>query len=312
MKCTAFASRFTTTWWSRSGSAAIGGRSVGDVDLETELAALGERAHLVDAPAPMTSRRSVGRSSSCSRPARSRPSSTIWPASARSRRLLDWMVSARRFCFGVSGPREPAVEQVRRPADRGERRPEIVGDPGEELVLEPVDLPEPDGHPVEGPGEVADLARPGDGQGLRELPCRHRLRGRAEPMQRARDPEHGERAEPEPDEGGRGQRGEAEDPGAAGHRLERGLAPSELGSGRPVEPLERVLELHGRMRLAGGQLDAAFDDLPVLRRGTRAPRRRDLARPPCRAAPPGGRGRRRPARARSRKIARNARSFRMV
>ncbi len=262
VKRTAFARRFTTICWTRSASAVTGGKIAGYRDVEPQLAALGERAHLVEGLDDRAAE--VGRTEVELEPSRAEPSELHDLADEREEppaARLDGLRQAH--LLGRERSQGPGMEEVRGPADRGEGGAEIVGDSGEELVLEPVDLSEPGRHPVEGAREVADLAGPGDLERLRELARGHGLGGRAELVQRPGDAQDREGPEAEADQARRDQRREAEDARPLRHRLERGLAPPELGPGGLVEAIEDVLELHRRMNVPGREL-APLQELTIL------------------------------------------------
>ena len=131
-------------------------------------AAARERASRSSGTAPDSSRE---RSSSCST---RRPSRSTWrehPSSAVRGRLLD------------------AVDEVlEQRLQRGDRRPQLVGDVGDEVAAHAVGLGELGGHRVERAGELADLVARGRGDAPRVVAPRHRRGGRDHLAQRRRHP----------------------------------------------------------------------------------------------------------------------------
>ena len=239
---TAFARRFTSTWWIRFASRSSFGIESDTVTVRRMLRSSAQ-GQISSTASWTTDAKSVRSRSSWSLPVLSFPRSRSWFTRLRRGRVhLD--VLEQRGVSLAEHPRRALGQPFCRPGDDGERRPEIVGDRREEVLLEGIQLPEPGRHPVEGVGEVGDLVVPPDGNGLGELAPLDRPGRGSELAQGARDPEAGEESD-------------RERHGQAGHdRDERhetalfleasGLPPAsaQLGVGLSVELLDQRLELH--------------------------------------------------------------------
>ena len=137
---TALSARLMNTCRSRSGSPCTGGRSPSTSALETMalLARLGrQRRDGLGEQLPMCT-------SPCAAHGAALELGEIEQAhdEPRSCSLLSWMVSTNSLCSSLR-PGDALGEHLAVADDRGERRAQLVGDGGEEVRLEAIELLEP-------------------------------------------------------------------------------------------------------------------------------------------------------------------------